>query len=80
VRRVNVHVMVYVYEMVHVYLFVYVLFLYVRYATLLEADCAVGDPNSFEDDPQDSFCARQVDSPSAYSVCTYSLHTIMFTF
>ena len=40
--------------MVHVYLLVYVLFLYVRYATLLEADCAVGDPNSFEDDPQDS--------------------------
>jgi hypothetical protein len=55
VRRVNVHVMVYVYEMVHVYLLVYVLFLYVRYATLLEADCAVGDPNSFEDDPQDAF-------------------------
>jgi hypothetical protein len=40
---------------VHVYLFVYVLFLYVRYATLLEADCAVGDPNSFEDDLQDAF-------------------------
>jgi hypothetical protein len=47
--------MVYVYEMVHVYLLVYVLFLYVCYATLLEADCAVGDPNSFEDDPQDAF-------------------------
>jgi hypothetical protein len=29
-------------------------FLYVRYATLLEADCAVGEPISFEDDPQDS--------------------------
>jgi hypothetical protein len=41
--------------MVHVGLLVYVLFLYVRYATLLEADCAVGDPNSFEDDPQDAF-------------------------
>jgi hypothetical protein len=40
--------------MVHVYLFVYVLFLYVRYATLLEADCAVDEPNSFEDYPQDS--------------------------
>ena len=46
-------VLVYVYEMAHVYLLVYVLFLYVRYATLLEADCAVDDPNSFEDDPQD---------------------------
>jgi hypothetical protein len=55
VRRVNVHVMVYGYEMVHVYLFVYVLFLYVRYATLLEADCVVENPNSFEDDPQDAF-------------------------
>jgi hypothetical protein len=47
-------VLVYVYEMVHVYLLVYVLFLYMRYATLLEADCAVDEPNSFEDDPQDS--------------------------
>jgi hypothetical protein len=46
-------VLVYVYEMVHVCLLVYVLFLYVRHATLLEADIAVGDPNSFEDDPQD---------------------------
>ena len=47
-------VLVYVYEMVHVCLLVYVLFLYVRYATLLEADCAVGEPILFEDDPQDS--------------------------
>ena len=47
-------VLVYVYEMVHVYSFVYVLFLYVRYATLLEADCEVDEPISFEDNPQDS--------------------------
>jgi hypothetical protein len=47
-------VLVYVYEMVHVCLLVYVLFFYVRYATLLEADCAIGEPISFEDDPQDS--------------------------
>jgi hypothetical protein len=46
--------MVSVYVMVHVYLFVYVLFLYVRYATLLEADCVVEDSNTFEDEPQDS--------------------------
>jgi hypothetical protein len=39
-------VLVYVYEMVHVYLLVYVLFLYVRYATLLEADCAVDEPRT----------------------------------
>jgi hypothetical protein len=49
-----VYVMVSVYVMVHVYLFVYVLFLYVRYATLLEADCVVEDSNTFEDEPQDS--------------------------
>jgi hypothetical protein len=55
VRCVFICVMVYDYVVVHVYLFVYVLFLYVCYATLLEADCAVGDPNSFEDDPQDAF-------------------------
>ena len=55
VRCVNVYIMVDDYVVVHVYLLVYVLFLYVRYATLLEADCAVGDPNSFEDDPQDAF-------------------------
>jgi hypothetical protein len=48
------YVMVYVYVMVHVYLFVYVLFLYVRYATLLEADRVVEDSNTFEDEPQDS--------------------------
>jgi hypothetical protein len=47
--------MVYVYVMVHVYLFMYVLFLYVWYATLLEADFVVEDPNSFEEDPQDAF-------------------------
>jgi hypothetical protein len=49
VRCVFICVLVYIYVMVHVYLFVYVLFLYVRYATLLEADCAVDEPNSFED-------------------------------
>jgi hypothetical protein len=54
VRCVNVYVMVDDYVVVHVYLFVYILFLYVRYATLLEADCVVGEPISFEDDPQDS--------------------------
>jgi hypothetical protein len=52
---VNVYVMVYVYVMVRVYLLVYVLFLYVRCATLLEADCVVEDPNSFEDDPPNTF-------------------------
>jgi hypothetical protein len=54
VRCVFNDVLVYVYVMMHFYLFVYVLFLYVRYAILLEADCAVDEPNSFEDNPQDS--------------------------
>jgi hypothetical protein len=40
--------------MVHVYLFGHVLFLYVRCATLLEADFVVEDLNLFEDDPQDT--------------------------
>jgi hypothetical protein len=55
VRRMFICVMVYVYIMVCVYLLVYVLLLYVRCATLLEADCVVDEPNSFEDDPQDAF-------------------------
>jgi hypothetical protein len=47
-----VHVMVnVVHVMVFVYLLVYVFFLYVRCATLLEADCVVEESNSFEDDP-----------------------------
>jgi hypothetical protein len=46
--------MVYDYVMMHVHLFVYVLFLYVRCATIIEADCVVEDPNLFENDPQDS--------------------------
>jgi hypothetical protein len=55
VRCMFICVMVYVYIMVCVYLLVYVLLLYVRCATLLEADCVVDEPNSFEDDPQDAF-------------------------
>jgi hypothetical protein len=46
--------MVYDYVMMHIYLFVYVLFLYMRCATIIEADCVVEDPNLFENDPQDS--------------------------
>jgi hypothetical protein len=34
---------------------VYVSFLYVRWATILEADSVVGDPNLFEEDPHDTF-------------------------
>jgi hypothetical protein len=41
--------------MVYVYLLVYVFFSYVRCANLLEANFVVEDPNSFEDDPQDTF-------------------------
>ena len=66
--------------MVHVYLLVYVLFLYVRYATLLEADCAVGDPNSFEDDPQDSLEQGKWILPLHILFVPNQLHIIMFTF
>jgi hypothetical protein len=51
---VNVMVNV-VHVMVLVYLLVYVFFFYVRCATLLGADCVVEEPNSFEDDPHDTF-------------------------
>jgi hypothetical protein len=47
--------MVNVYVMVCAYLLVYVLFLYVRCATLLEANCVVEDSNTFEDKPWDTF-------------------------
>ena len=54
-RCMFILVMLYVYVMVHVYLWVNTLFLYVRCATIIEADCVVENPNSFEDDPQDAF-------------------------
>jgi hypothetical protein len=41
--------------MVYVYLLVYVFFLYVRCANLLEVDCVVEGPNSFEEEPHDTF-------------------------
>jgi hypothetical protein len=47
--------MVYVYVMMRVYLLVYVLFLYVRCVTIIEADCVLEEPNTFENDPQDAF-------------------------
>jgi hypothetical protein len=34
--------------------------------SMLQVDCEVDEPNSFEDDPHDSPSARQVDSPSAF--------------
>jgi hypothetical protein len=37
-------------------LFIGVCFLFVlRCATIIEADCVVEEPNTFEDDPQDAF-------------------------
>jgi hypothetical protein len=51
-----VHVMVYdIHVMVYVYLLGECFLLYVRYAKLLEADSVVEEPNTFEDDPQDTF-------------------------
>jgi hypothetical protein len=48
------HVLLF-YWMVYVYLLVYAFFLYVRCVNLVEADCVIEDPNSFEEDPQDPF-------------------------
>jgi hypothetical protein len=48
--------MVYVYVMLYVYLLVYVfLFVCTMYESILEVDCMVEEPNTFEDDPQDTF-------------------------
>jgi hypothetical protein len=54
---VNIYVMVNVtHVMVYVYLFGVRILLYVRYANRwLEVDCGVDEPNTFEDDPQDTF-------------------------
>jgi hypothetical protein len=42
--------------MVYVYLFSVCILLYVRYANQwLEVDCGVDEPNTFEDNPQDTF-------------------------
>jgi hypothetical protein len=54
--------------MVSVYVLVYVFFSYVRYAALLEADCVVEAPNSFEEDPQDAFGPGKWTSLPTFSV------------
>jgi hypothetical protein len=42
--------------MVYVYLFgVSILFVCTIHKSMLEVDCEVDEPNSFEDDPQDTF-------------------------
>jgi hypothetical protein len=42
--------------MVYVYLFgVCILFVCMIHKSMLEVDCVVEEPNSFEDDPQDTF-------------------------
>jgi hypothetical protein len=44
------------YVMVYVYLFgVHILFVCTIRKSMLEVDCEVDEPNSFEDDPQDTF-------------------------
>jgi hypothetical protein len=50
-------VMVYVYLCNDIYLFIGVCFLFVctMYESILEADFVVEDPNTFEDDPLDTF-------------------------
>jgi hypothetical protein len=45
--------------------------------SMLEVDCEVDEPNTFEDDPQDTL---EQANPSAYSICIQLMHLIMFTF
>jgi hypothetical protein len=80
----NVYVMVNDYPCNGVCLFIWrtYSFVYTIRKSMLEVNCEVDEPNSFEDDPQPTghFRARQVDSPSAYSICTQLMHIITFTF
>jgi hypothetical protein len=46
--------------------------------SMLEVDCEVDEPNSFEDDPQDTFV--QGGFSLCISICTEIMHTIIFTF
>jgi hypothetical protein len=53
--------------------------LYVRYATLIEVDCVVEDPNTFEDDPHDTFEQDKL-ILSAFFYCSQITYSISFTF
>jgi hypothetical protein len=45
--------------------------------SMLEVDCEVDKPNSFEDEPQDTF---EQGKSLCISICTEIMHIIMFTF
>jgi hypothetical protein len=64
--------------MVYVYLLVYVFFLYVRCTNLLEADCVVEEPNSFED--RMTCLSRASGFSLCISYCTQIIISIRFTF
>jgi hypothetical protein len=67
--------------MVYVYLFgVRILFICTIRKSMLEVDCEVDEPKFVQGWPTGHFRARQVDSPSAYSVCTQVIHIIMLIF
>ena len=66
--------------MVYVYLFGVRILLYLQYVNWwLEVDCGVDEPNSFDDDPQDTF-DQATGFSLCISICTEIMHTIMFTF
>jgi hypothetical protein len=47
--------------------------------SMLEVDCEVDKPNTFDDDPHDTF--EKASGFSIYiSICTQIMHIIMFTF
>jgi hypothetical protein len=77
----NVYVMVNDYPCNGVCLFIWRTYSFVCTIrkSMLEVDCEVDEPNSFEDDPQDTFVKASRFS-LCISICTEIMHTIMFTF
>jgi hypothetical protein len=72
--------------MVHVYLWNDVclfigecFLLYVRCVTLLEVDCMVEKPNSFEENPR-TLLSKASGFSLCISYCTQIIHSIRFTF
>jgi hypothetical protein len=67
----NVYVMVNDYPCNGVCLFIWCTysFVFTIRKSMLEVDCEVGEPNSFEDDPQDTFVQA-----SGFALCIFYLY------
>jgi hypothetical protein len=71
--------MITLYWCIFIYL-AYVFFVCAIRKSMLEVECELDEPNTFEEDPQDTFEQGKWTSPSAYSICTQLMHIIMFNF